>query len=285
MSGAHAHVADAAPGFGALDGAILAAVAAAALAYAVGCARARRTAAGRRALPQWRALAFAAGWSALGAALSPPLATFADSLFAAHMLQHELLVLVAPPLVVLGRPALVWLWALPSGARRACLRPLRARAAATLWRVLGAPLPALGIHAAVLWLWHAAPAFEWALRDDLVHAVQHASFYASAALFWWSLLHGRFGRVGYGAAVLFVFATALHSGALGALLVVASAPWYPTQAARAAAAGHDALADQQLAGLLMWIPAGVVLGGIALALFAAWLGEAGRRRTRLIRSG
>jgi len=278
---AHAPAAEAPPGFGALDAGLLAAVACAGVLYALGCARVRRTAGGRRALPARRALAFAGGWLALAGALAPPLARLADVLFAAHMVQHELLVLVAPPLVVLGRPALVWLWALPRRARRAPLRPLRGSARRAFWRVLGAPLPAAALHAGVLWTWHAAPAFEWALRDDAVHAAQHATFYGSAALFWWSLLHGRFGRAGYGAAVLFVFATALHSGALGALLTVARAPWYPSHAARAAAAGHDPLADQQLAGLLMWIPAGMLFVAIALALFAAWLGEAGRRARRV----
>jgi putative membrane protein len=280
MSGAHGA---AAPGFGALDVALLSGVAAAGAVYAVGCVRVRRRAGGRRALPAWRAACFTAGWSALLAALAPPLAGLADVLFAAHMAQHELLVLVAPPLVVLGRPALVWLGALPAHARHRALGALRGRLPRAFWRTLGAPLTATLLHAAVLWLWHAAPAFEWALRDDAVHGAQHATFYGSAALFWWSLLHGRFGRAGYGAAVLFVFATAFHSGGLGALLAVAGEPWYPTHAARAAAGGHDALADQQLAGLLMWVPAGTLLLGAALALFAAWLGEAGRRARRNLR--
>jgi cytochrome c oxidase assembly factor CtaG len=279
MSGAHPH-AHAEPGFGALDAALLAAIVAAGVGYALGAARVRRAASGRRALPAWRAGCFALGWAALAAALAPPLAVLADVLFAAHMAQHELLVLVAPPLVVLGRPALVWLAALPTRARHRALRALRGPLPRAFWRTLGAPLPAALLHAAVLWLWHAAPAFEWALQDDAVHAAQHATFYGSAALFWWSLLHGRFGRAGYGAAVLFVFATALHSGALGALLTVAGAPWYPTHAARAAARGGDPLADQQLAGLLMWVPAGTLLLGAGLALFAAWLGEAGRRVRR-----
>jgi mono/diheme cytochrome c family protein len=105
----------------------------------------------------------------------------------------------------------------------------------------------------------------------------HVCFLLTACLFWWALIHGRYGRLGYGAAVLFVFATAVHSGALGALMTFAPRAWYPLYAHRSAAAGHDPLQDQQLAGLIMWIPFGVVFLVLALALFAAWLGESERR--------
>jgi putative membrane protein len=90
-------------------------------------------------------------------------------------------------------------------------------------------------------------------------------------------MHGRYGRLGYGVGVLYVFATAMHSQILGALLTFAAHGWYPTHASRTAAAHIDPIADQQLAGIVMWIPFGVVFLVIGLALFAAWLGEAERR--------
>jgi putative membrane protein len=91
------------------------------------------------------------------------------------------------------------------------------------------------------------------------------------------LVHGRYGRLGYGVSVAFVFATAVHTSLLGALLDFAPTAWYPTYAVTAPAAGVDVVSDQQLAGLLMWIPSGVVLMLAGLALFGAWLGEAERR--------
>src|SRR5205085_3480997 len=110
-----------------------------------------------------------------------------------------------------------------------------------------------------------------------IHALEHVCYVLTGSLFWWAMVHGRYGRSGYGLGVLYVFLTATHSSALGALLTVAPSPWYGEYARQAGAWRVDALADQQLAGLLMWIPAGVVFIVFGLALLAAWLGEAERR--------
>jgi len=104
-------------------------------------------------------------------------------------------------------------------------------------------------------------------------------FFTSAALFWWALVEGRYGRLGYGVSVLVVFATALHTGALGALIALARRPLYPLYEARAAGAA-DPLEDQQLAGLIMWVGAGLLFMMLGLALFLAWIGEARRRAER-----
>jgi cytochrome c oxidase assembly factor CtaG len=265
------------PSFDRFEACVLAAVVALGVVYLCGALRLRASDAGRRALPRWRAAALGGAWAVLVAGLAPPVQRLADVLFSAHMAQHELFLVLVPPLFVLGRPMLVGLWGLPAGLRRRLARPLRRPGAAAAWRTLTAPAVAFGLQAVVLWLWHAAPAFEGALAHDAVHLVQHGTFFASAVLFWWALLHGRFGRLGYGAGVLFVFLTAVHSGALGALLFVSPRPWYPTHATRAAAAGVAPLVDQQLGGLLMWVPAGAVLIVLGLVLFGAWLAEAERR--------
>jgi putative membrane protein len=97
------------------------------------------------------------------------------------------------------------------------------------------------------------------------------------------MVHGRYGRLGYGVGVLYVFLTSLHSTVLGALLTVAPSTWYPSYDRAAIQLGVDALADQQLAGLVMWVPSGVVFIVIGLALVAAWLGES-ERRVRLGRT-
>jgi putative membrane protein len=103
------------------------------------------------------------------------------------------------------------------------------------------------------------------------------SFLFSALLFWWALLHGRARMRGYGMAVLYIFTTALHTGALGAIITIANHPVYPVYETTTRAFGLTPLEDQQLGGLIMWVPAGLVYVAVALALFAAWLRESEAR--------
>jgi putative membrane protein len=221
-------------------------------------------------------VAFWTGWFAAVLALVPPMDTLAARLFSAHMFQHEMLMLVAAPLIVAGRPIVAVLWAMPERLR---MRVARGRGAATvtaLWGALTLPAVAWAIHGATVWLWHAPALYQAAVLSEAVHGFQHVTFVASAALFWWGLVYGRYGRAGYGVAVLYVFSTLVHTGVLGALFTLSRTPFYPVYVARAAA-GVDPVADQQLAGLLMWIPAGVVLTCFGLALFTAWLAASDRR--------
>jgi putative membrane protein len=254
------------------------------LAYTAGFVRVWRRTAATAGVP-WSGMAGLAGCVALLVAVAPPLAGLSDVLFAAHMGQHELLMLVAAPLLVLGRSLLVALSALPNPVRAVVVRHARRQAVRRGWNRLTSPATVLVVQAIVLWGWHVPWAFEAALGHEALHAFQHLTFLASAALFWWALVHGRFGRVGYGAGVLVLFVTAMHSGLLGALITFAPRPLYATHAARAAAAAVVPLEDQQLAGLIMWVPAGLLLAVAALALFAAWLGEVARRDRRATQGG
>ena len=242
-----------------------------ALLYGIGVARLWN----KGAVHKWQMAAFYAGCAFGASALLSRLDTWSDILFSAHMTQHEILMLVAAPLMVLGRPFIVTLWAFSPETRnrigavtRRLSRP---------WEVISGPLTVLILHAAVLWIWHVPAMFESALHHEGIHAFQHLGFFLTAALFWWALIHGRYGRLGYGVGVVYVFLTAMHTQVLGALLTFANRVWYPTHAARTAAAGVHPVHDQQFAGIVMWIPFGVVFVLIALALFAAWLGEAERR--------
>jgi putative membrane protein len=196
------------------------------------------------------------------------------------MAQHELLMLVAAPLVAAGAPLAAFLWMLPSNARRRVAAAVHTRPVAALTAVATAPAIVWLLHAAALWIWHVPALYDAAVARESVHALQHASFFGTAALFWWGLAHGRYGRVGYGAAVVYVFATAVHSGVLGALLTFSTHVWYPTYNVPAVTAAHlglTPLEDQQLGGLLMWIPAGLVFIAGGLYFFAAWLKESERR--------
>jgi putative membrane protein len=232
--------------------------------YLVGVARVR--------VPRLELLAFLAGWLVLVIALLSPIATWSEQLFSVHMTQHELLMLVAAPLITLGRPLVPMMWALPAAWRRAMKG---GGGFSPLWSRLTAPVVVFVLHAAALWVWHLPPLYQAAVLDDRIHALQHVMFTGTACLFWWGLTRGRYGRLGYGAAVFYVFATALHSGGLGALITFAATPLYPLYVQRSA--GVDPLVDQQLAGLIMWIPAGLVMMIFGLALLSAWLGESERR--------
>lgn len=233
-----------------------------------------------RGVRPWQVSSFAVGWLSLVLALVSPLDALSDALFAAHMTQHEILILVAAPLIVAGRPLVPMLWALPARGRDAVGRLVEHVSLRRLWSFFTAPLPAVVVHGLVVWIWHVPALFQAALRYEPLHALQHSSFFVTAALFWWSMVHGRFGRAGYGLSVLFVFATALHTSILGALFSVGQRLWYPESARHTREWGLSPLEDQALAGLIMWIPSGVLFVIIGVALFVAWLGEAERQTRR-----
>jgi putative membrane protein len=224
-------------------------------------------------------IAFWCGWIAAIVALVPPIDTVAQRLFSVHMFQHELLMLVATPLMIAGRPILGMLWGLPDTVR---MRIARSQGTAVIGRVAAlVTLPAVAwlLHGMTLWAWHAPILYEAAVRTESIHAFQHITFVGTAAAFWWGLVYGRYGRAGYGMSVLYVFSTLVHTGVLGAVFALSGTPFYDVYVQRAIMAGRNPVADQQLAGLVMWIPAGVVLTCFGLGLFTAWL-AASERRTR-----
>jgi putative membrane protein len=221
--------------------------------------------------------AFVGGWLALAIALASPLHPLGEALFAAHMTQHELLMLVAAPLLVMGHPLVRLLWAMPAGLRPRVNAWRRNAAFGAFWAWLTMPAIAWLLHGLTLWVWHLPVLYQATLESDAVHALQHSCFLFSALLFWWTLMQGRHGRLGYGSAVANVFTTAVHSSALGALLTFSRQLWYPIYAGRTAAWGLTPIEDQQLGGLIMWVPAGAVFIVLGVALFVAWLGESERR--------
>ena len=229
---------------------------------------------------RWEAWAFAGGWLALVLALVSPLDALGGALFSAHMTQHEVLMLVAAPLLVLGRPLAPFLLALPIPARTYLVTFGKQRSTQTGWRVLTNPLAAWLIHAAVLWVWHTPLLFQATLENEWIHAAQHLSFLLSALLFYEALAYGRSGRLGYGAALIYLFTTAAHTSVLGALLTFSNELWYPVYQTTTGAWGLTPLEDQQLGGLIMWVPAGTLYVMAGLAFLGAWLREAERRAER-----
>jgi putative membrane protein len=216
-----------------------------------------RQALGRKAILV-RAGWFAAGWLAMVAALASPLDPAGSMMFSAHMVQHELLMIVAAPLLVMGQPFGPWLWALPAAWRKGVGRAVHWRPWAVVWD-----------HFAALWVWHAPPLFQAALHSETVHAWQHASFLFPALLFWWAVLGARGPKLG--PALVYLFTTMMHTGALGALFALSATVWYPAYGDGPLAFGLTPVEDQQLGGLIMWVPGGLayVIAGLVLCL--RWL--------------
>ncbi len=224
-----------------------------------------------------REAAFYGGLIAIFVALVSPLHAVSEALFSAHMVQHLVLILVAAPLLVLSAPGVHLALAFPPTLRRFWHRRVRTRSVRALTSAAGNPVVVWSAHAAALWAWHLPGLYEAALRNELVHVLEHVSFLATAVLFWAVVGHRSRRRVGYGPTILFVFTTALQSGGLGALLIFADRVLYSVHISRAHDWGLTALEDQQLAGALMWIPPGFVYFIVMAALFMKWLRYMDRR--------
>jgi putative membrane protein len=247
------------------------------LAYLRGLRRAWHRAGRGRGVSQAEALAFCAGCAVLALMLVVPLHAWGRLRFAPHMAEHELLTVVAAPLLAAGRPAVPYLLALPLAWRRRLARWIINGGPRRLWRVLVRPGVAWGLYGVALWLWHAPALFEAALRSEAIHYLQHVTLLTTALLFWASILPRRADARTRMVGVFSLFTTSMHMTLLGALLTLAPTVWYASYAALPAPAGLSALEDQQIAGLIMWVPGGLVYVAAALSLCAAVLrGHGGR---------
>jgi putative membrane protein len=172
------------------------------------------------------------------------------------------------------------MWAAPHAWRRPIGSILTDAGLKNVWRKMTLPFVAWAIHAVALWTWHIPFLFQATLESDLVHTLQHASFFLSALLFWWAIIYGGRGLSSYGAGVLYLFTTSIHSGLLGVFLTLTTRVWYPVYSGTTASWGLTPLEDQQLGGLIMWVPAGIVYIVAALVMFAGWLRESESRSLR-----
>ena len=236
------------------------------LVYLVGWRRLAK----RASVPRSATL-FLSGWTVLALALVSPLHEAGEKSFTMHMIEHELIMLVASLLLALSSAGGVLAWGLPRPLRRALGGSWKAPLAA-LWKRLTEPVTATVIQGVIMWAWHAPVLFDRALESFGWHVAQHACFFASSLIFWWAMLHPRRGSAGFGVSAACLFATSLIGGALGALMSFSQSPWYADYAAMGMSGiGLDPITDQQLAGLVMWIPGGLVHGLAALAFFYKWL--------------
>ena len=222
-----------------------------------------------RGVGRGQAAAYLTSLGVLFVALISPLHALSEELASAHMMQHMLLMVVAAPLFVFGTPGLVITWGLAPQWRPAAARWRRGLDADALQR----PYLPWVLYAAVLWVWHQPIAYQAALVDPLVHDVQHLTFFGAACLYWRVVLDPlRRRRLHPLAAVVALFTTSLHAMLLGVFMALSPAVWYKVYGARTAAWGLTPLEDQQLAGLIMWMPACLVYPAAAAIAMGAWLG-------------
>ncbi len=220
-----------------------------------------------------RRLAFWSGWLTLTAALVSPLHWLGEHLFTFHMIEHEILMAISAPLIVAARPLGTFLWALPRSARRWSGHVLNRPLMRGVWSWLVRGGNATLLHGVAIWVWHVPVLFDAAVDHVALHRLQHLSFFGSAVLFWWAVLW----RSEAGAAAWHVVITMLHTSVLGALMALAPRVLYSAQTATSAAWGLTPLEDQQLAGLIMWVPAGTIYVGAALALIMLWIKNSSRK--------
>lgn len=237
--------------------------------YFIGLAKLWWRAGAGRSVTIWQGSGFLAGWLTLVAALVSPLHEYAEHLFTAHMIEHELLMAVAAPLLAVSRPLGTFLHALPRTARLELISVAGTTSVRWLWRRLTAPLTATLLHGAAIWIWHIPALLDGTIESELLHRLQHISFLVTALFFWWAIFRRPVREYGIGA--LHVFITMMHTGLLGALLTLAPRDVYPLQTHDAPLFGLTPLEDQQLAGLFMWVPGGAIYLGCGLALLWAWL--------------
>jgi len=209
----------------------------------------------RFAVPQLAA--FLGGLACLCAAIFPPLDELADVRLSAHMVQHILLLTVAPVLLLLGDPLLPLLRGLPDSLRQSLVAPLiRWRSLRDAAHALTHPIAALLLSSVILWSWHLPALYQLALRVPAIHVVEHASFVAGGLLFWYPVVQPWPSRPRWpsGAMIPYLLAADVQNTVLAALLTFSDRVLYPFYEFHSRAMEATALDDQVLAGVIMWVP-------------------------------
>ena len=221
-------------------------------------------------VPLRRSAAFLGGLAAITVALLSGIERYDTTLFSVHMVQHLLLMLVAAPLIALAAPITQLLRAASPRLRSRVLLPILH---STPVAVLAHPVVAWLAFAVVLWGSHFSPLFDLALEARGVHDAEHAVYLAAALLFWWPVvgLDPAPRRMGYPARALYLLLQLPLNSFLGMAILFAQSPLYPHYATLGSPYGTSALADQQVAGGIMWLAGDIAFIGAVLALVAGWM--------------
>lgn len=231
--------------------------------YALGSAR--LAARSERSSRRWKIVSASGAFASLALLELPALHHLAEELFTFHMIGHIVLAGLVAPLLILADPVAPLLWSLPGRVRALVAQLLGLAWLRGTLHLLCRPVPATALHGVALWAWHVPAFYDLAMADPVAHWLQHASFLVTALFFWSAVFRDRQGAT----AVMIILVTLIHTGLLGALLTFSPTPLY---------AGHDpagwgltALEDQQLAGLIMWVPASFMYLAAAVAIGARLL--------------
>lgn len=218
---------------------------------------------------EWRLGVYVAGLGVIGLALLSPIDELANAWFSAHMIQHLLLTMVAAPLLLLGNPLTACLWGMPPRARHALGHPLTRQAKFRRMLTALTRLPvAWTIYVGILWVWHLPLLYGAALEHEVIHIVEHLTFFGSSLIFWWPIIRPAprlHPRLHPGFEILYLLAATAQNTALGALLSLQERIVYPHYAR--ATAEVVAVNDQTLAGGIMWINGHMYLVPILVLLW------------------
>ena len=221
-------------------------------------------------VPRRRSVAFLAGLAAIAIALMSGIDTYDTTLFSIHMVQHLLLTLEAAPLIALGAPITTLLRAATPNVRRRVILPiLHSRA----MRVLSFPVVAWLLFAGVMWGTHFSPLFDASLEEPIVHDLEHALYLGAGLLFWWPAigLDPSPWRMPHPVRAMYTFLQMPQNTFLAVTILNADAVLYPHYATLVRSWGPSALADQQLAGGLMWICGDILFLTAMAAMIAGWM--------------
>jgi cytochrome c oxidase assembly factor CtaG len=225
----------------------------------------------------FRPAAFLAGLTALWLAIASPVAAFDDDMLTIHMLQHLLLMVVSPPLVLLGAPLLPLLHGLPRVSARRALGPLfRSRKLRAVGHAVTHPAFCWAAWVAAMWGWHVPAAFEFALRSEIWHQAEHAAFFSTSLLFWWPVVQPWPSRPHWPewSLPLYLLLGDIANTVLCACLVFSDRILYPSYAARPQLFSMTALQDQVTAGCLMWVIGSFAILGAAAMITVRLLSPA-----------
>jgi putative membrane protein len=238
----------------------------------------------RRLHPWWRPALFYTAMAIVALALLSPLDTLSDELFAIHMVQHLLLILAVPPLILLSAPMIPMLRGVPRRLRKLIVAPI-AQDPSVRWLLRTATLPIVAwlVYAASFFGWHTPGLYDAALRNEAVHILEHIMFSATAFLFWWNIIDPipMKGNLPYLGRVPYVFITSVPNFILGAFLVYATSPWYEFYQSQALRFSLSPIDDQQLGGLIMWVPGAFVLLFTLIGVLAVMVVKEERQQREL----
>lgn len=215
-------------------------------------------------VPRWQVQTFLFGVLILFIALVSPLGILSDGyLLSAHMVQHLLVTMVAPPLLLVGTPR--WLFRLL----------VRSQVGLAIGRALTHPILALFVFNLILVAWHLPVNYDRSLNDSTVHAIQHVMFISAATLTWWPIFSplDELPRLPDPLQLLYLFLASIPPTLLGAVITFAGDVLYPTYARAPRVWGISAETDQQLGGLIMWIVGALIYLGVLTAVFFRWFNQ------------